>query len=340
MKKLLIPCLLVFWAATAAFAQHEHHMAMPHDAAAELDIHDDPAAQVLTIRLGPVRLPAHSDHMAVAQPADFFFPIPFDGWLVAYHPRLTDESGQALSAPLLHHVALWNTQRSDFVCPNSEEHIFGAGAEMNDWPAVPGMGYRVHPHDRMRVSSMFYNPTATDHLQTYLEVKMEYRLAANTQLKSVYPAWFDVKQCAEDDRYDLKRGPNITSGSLTLDYSGTLLGVGGHMHNYGTQLVFDNVTRGQNIATLDAQLDDQGRLISIPVVYFLDRGGYHLEKGETVKVTARYQNDSGRELPMGAMGMVVGYFVPDKDAEMGKNLVRTGVGKKTAERRPAQESAN
>ncbi|MBZ5706100.1 MAG: hypothetical protein LAN63_12150 [Acidobacteriia bacterium] len=322
MKKILIACLLLFWIATSALAQHEHQMAMHHDPAVKLEIHDDPAAQVLTVRLGPVNLPAHADHMAVAQPPDLFFHIPFDGWLVAYHPRLTDKAGVAFSAPLLHHVAFWNTRRSDFICSTSEEHIFGAGTEMNDWAAVPGIGYRVHSGDRMRVSSMFYNPTGTDRRQTYLEVKMEYRLAANAQLKSVYPAWFDVKQCAEDDQYDLKPGDNVTSGTLKMEYSGTLLGVGGHMHNYGRQLLFENVTRKETIATLDSKLDGQGQLQSIPVVYFMDRGGYHLGKGETVKVTATYQNNSGHDLPQGAMGMVVGYFVPDNDADMWQGLVR------------------
>jgi hypothetical protein len=322
MKKFLNAVPLLCWIATSALAQHEHQMVMHHDPAAKLEMHDDPAAQVLTVRLGPIKLPAHADHMTVAQPPDLFFGIPFDGWLVAYHPRLTDQAGDTLSAPLLHHVAFWNTRRSDFICSNSEEHIFGAGTEMNDWQAVPGIGYRVHPRDRIRVSSMFYNPTATDHGQTYLEVKIEYRPAAGAQLKSVYPAWFDVKQCADDDRYDLKPGANVTSGILKMERSGALLGVGGHMHNYGRQLVFENLTRNETIATLESKLDDQGRLQSIPVVYFMDRGGYHLGKGEMVKVTATYQNNSGHDLPQGAMGMVVGYFIPDNDADMWQGLVR------------------
>jgi hypothetical protein len=245
-----------------------------------------------------------------------------------------------MSMPLLHHVAFWNTARSDFICPKNQEHIFGAGSEMNDWPALPGMGYRVHPSDRIRVSSMFYNPTDTSHPETYLEVRMEYRPTGGTSLKSVYPAWFDVRECAVESEYDLKPGPNVSSGILKMEYAGILLGVGGHMHNYGRQLVFENLTRNENIATLNSQLDDQGRLQSIPVVYFMDRGGYHLGKGETVKVTATYQNDAGHDLPKGAMGMVVGYFVPDNDANMWKSLVRSGADKKSAKGHAAQESAN
>jgi len=225
-----------------------------------------------------------------------------------------------LPGALLHHVAFWNTRRSDFLCPNNQEHIFGAGSEMNEWQAVPGFGYRVHPGDRIRVTTMFANPTADDHPQTFLEVKMEYRLAANTQLKNVYPAWFDVGQCG-DSSYDLKPGVDVTSGTLRLAYSGILLGVGGHMHNYGRQLVLEN-TRNENVATLNARIDDHGRLLSIPIAYFLQTGGYRLNKGDALKVTATYDNISGHFLPEGAMGIVVGYFLPDNDAEMWQRLVR------------------
>ena len=152
-------------------------------------------------------------------------------------------------------------------------------------------------------------------------MKIEYRLASKEQLKSVYPAWFDVQQCGDSD-YDLKLGRNVTSGTLRLDYSGILLGVGGHLHDYGRQLVLENLTRKQNIATLDASLDEKGRLLSIPLTLFVQQGGYHLSKDDLVKVTARYDNQSGKELPQGAMGIVVGYFLPDTDSEMWHSLVR------------------
>jgi len=117
---------LVALALAPAFAQHNHHHMMMKHGAAKLETHDDAAAQLLTVRLGPLNLPAHSEHMAVTQPGTLFFATPVDGWLLAYHPRLTDEAGSTLPGALLHHVAFWNTRRSDFLCPNNQEHIFGA----------------------------------------------------------------------------------------------------------------------------------------------------------------------------------------------------------------------
>ncbi len=307
--------------AGAARAQHEHHghEGMAHAVASgvKLDIKDDAAAKTITLRLGPMNLPAHTDHRAAAQPPDFFWVVPFDAWLIAYHPRLADAAGNAVPGRLLHHVAFWNTRRADFLCPNKEEHIFGAGGEMNDWPGVPGYGYRVTKGDGIRIETMAHNPTDTPYPQTYLDIRIEYRLPASesSKITSVYPTWFDVMEC-RDSGYDLKPGDNTTTGEITLRYDGTLLGVGGHMHDYGQRLVLENVARKETVAALDAKLDPNGRILSMPMATFFDRGGYRLNRGERYRVTATYDNRAGKELPGGAMGIVVGYFVPDDDARM------------------------
>jgi len=77
-----------------------------------------------------------------------------------------------------------------------------------------------------------------------------------------------------------------------------------------------DTARKQDIAKLDAKLDPRGRIVSVPVVRFIDRGGYHLNNGDVVQVTAIYDNPTGKLLPEGAMGIVVGYFLPDDDRQM------------------------
>ncbi len=306
-------CLLVSLCATPLVAQRQEMpgMAMPMNSTAAIAVQDDPAAQVLTVKLGPLNLPAHTDHMHTAQPRPLFLKIPFDGWIIAYHPRLADRSGNPLPGRLLHHVAFYNTARPDFVCPNKQEHIFGAGGEMNDWPATPGFGYRVHPGDRIRITSMFHNPTAVSYPAAYLEVRIDYRKtgSAGTPLKSVYPTWLDVKSCG-DSSYNLKPGRNVTTGDVTLNYPGILLGVGGHMHDYGRELVLTNLTRNKTVATLPAKLDSGGHIVSMPIVMFMKEGGYRVAKGDRMQITATYDNPTGRLLRDGAMGIVVGYFLP------------------------------
>ncbi len=322
MKRSVLSFLIVVIPMTggagALGAQHEHH-GMAHKIAAgvKLEVKTDAAVQEVAVRLGPVNLPARADHLEVAQPPTMFWVVPFDGWLVAYHPRLVDGAGKPLPGRLLHHVGFWNTRRSDFLCPNKQEHVFGAGGEMNDWPALPGYGYRVAKGDRIRVSTMFHNPTDTAYSKTYLEVRVEYRTggAEGAPLKSVYPTWFDVMEC-RNSGYELEPGKSVTSGEITLHYSGALLGVGGHLHDYGEELVLQNLTRGEEIAELHSKLDPQGRIASMPVAGFWGRGGYRLNQGERLRVSATYDSRAAKPLPEGAMGIVVGYFLPDNDAQM------------------------
>ena len=53
-------------------------------------------------------------------------------------------------------------------------------------------------------------------------------------------------------------------------------------------------------------------------VRFTDRGGYKLSKGDVLRVSAIYQNPLGKPISQGAMGIVVGYFLPDDDAEVAR----------------------
>ncbi len=306
-----------FLAAAQHDTQHMAGMNMPMRKAqgVKLELKDDAAHKVLTVRVGPLDLPAHSTHRTVAQAPDQYLTIPFDGWITAYHPRLVDDAGHVLPNHLLHHVAFYNLSRADFLCPKKPEHIFGAGGEMNDWPANPGIGYRVHKGDRVLISTMFHNPTTTNYPKTFIQVRMEYHAASEGELKSVYPAWFDVKGCGPSG-YDLTTGRNVTSDEFTLKFSGRLIGVGGHMHDYGQQLVLESLTRHETIATLQAKLNPKGQILSMPIVLFTERGGYPLSKGDQIKVTATYDNRSGQALPEGAMGIVVGYFLPEDASAM------------------------
>ena len=57
---LLRASLVVALSAAPLFAQSMSGMDMPQNSRAGLEVQDDPAAQVLTVRLGPLSLPAHS----------------------------------------------------------------------------------------------------------------------------------------------------------------------------------------------------------------------------------------------------------------------------------------
>jgi hypothetical protein len=202
-------------------------------------------------------LPANTDHMKMPQPPDLVWDVPIGGWLLAYHPRLVDIGGNVVPGTVLHHTAFWNENRADFLCPNKEEHIFGAGSEMTDWAEMPGYGYRVQKGDKIRVETMMYNPTPTSYDKVFLEVAIPYQEAieaGGVPRKNIYPAWMDVGSCG-DSSYDVPAGKSEKTGTVTVKYDGVLLGVGGHMHDYGRQVVLQDSSRKETVATLDAKVD-------------------------------------------------------------------------------------
>lgn len=300
-------------AGSTPLASQERHGGHPVSDDAGLIVRHDSAASEFTVRVGPLRLPARADHGQVAQAPELHVAVPVDGWLVSYRPRLVDGRDERVPGRLLHHVAFWSEERPDFLCPGKDEHVFGAGGEMNVWPALPGVGYRVREGDRIRVSTMFHNPTETAYPEVYLEVEVGYRSTDEvaSRLAAVYPVWLDVQGCG-DSGYDLVPGENVDRSEFVMEYGGRLLGLGGHMHDYGRSLRVEDLTRDREVAKLEARLDEEGRILSMPVVPFLATGGYELEEGDTLRVTARYVNSTGRRLPNGAMGIAVGYFLPDR----------------------------
>jgi hypothetical protein len=175
----------------------------------------------------------------------------------------------------------------------------------------------VDEGDQIRITTMFHNPTDTSYPETYLEIRVEYQREEQETAnpKSVYPVWFDVQECGKSG-YDLEPGLNETVGTFELDYSGRLLGVGGHLHDFGQELRLENVTTGVEIATLSPEVDPEGRILSMPIVPFFLQGGYPLQRGDVVRVSAIYDNLAGRRLPDGAMGIAVGYFLPDDGEDL------------------------
>lgn len=300
---------------------HMHHGGfmqggMHHALAKGVKIETKLDGHTLLVREGPMNLPAHTDHMKMPQPPDLAWQVPMDGWLLGYTPRLVDGNGNEVPGRVLHHTAFWNENRADFLCPNKEEHIFGAGGEMTNWGVIPGYGYRVQMGDKIRVETMVHNPTDTSYENVYLEVAIPYQEAGSSQkLQSVYPTWMDVKSCGSSG-YDLPSGESEKTGTVTVKYSGVLLGVGGHMHDYAKQLVLQDETKKDTVATLDAKVDEKGELISMPTVLFMDKGGYKFSAGDVLKISAVYDNTTGKLLRDGAMGIVVGYFVPFDDSPM------------------------
>jgi hypothetical protein len=56
----------------------------------------------------------------------------------------------------------------------------------------------------------------------------------------------------------------------------------------------------------------------MPIVMFTNQGGYKVAQDDRMQVTATYDNPTGHLLHDGAMGIVVGYFLPADDQQFAR----------------------
>src|SRR5256885_1264981 len=107
---------------------------------------------VLVIRLGPVRLPAHADHMDIDQLALQTWRMPAGGWLRGYRVDMVDKNGDSLPHVLLHHAELVDLERRDLLRP-ALNRVVSAGKETAQLMLPPGMGYPVRAGQELGINA-------------------------------------------------------------------------------------------------------------------------------------------------------------------------------------------
>jgi hypothetical protein len=114
---------------------------------------------------------------------------------------------------------------------------------------------------------------------------------------------------------DLPAGSHTFQADFTMPLTGRILGVGGHLHDYGTTLRLDEV-RGEElreVLTLRAALDATGKLQGIErKLPGVSGRGIRLREGRTYRMSGHYDNPTGQQLANGAMVHLIGLFAPDR----------------------------
>lgn len=314
---LLVFLFFVFQVSGLVLGESGHHK-IHRVQGVTVEVSNLPDKQELIVRIGPFDLPGQSGPTVSR---DLFLTIPFDGWIISYEPRVIDGAGRSLPGRLLHHIAFINTARRSVLCEKGQQLIFSTGGEMTTWSVLPNMGYPVENGQRIRILPMFHNRTETTYPETYFEVKVMYKLLTDPPLlTNIYPAWFFIGNCplarhVQSGLFDLPPSKSVNSSRVTIRFSGKLLWFLGHLHDFGQHVRLENMTRMEEIVTIPSLLDSEGRVRSIPTISFADRGGYHLNRGEVVKLTALYDNPTRETLRKAGMGVIGGYFLPDKEEE-------------------------
>lgn len=294
------------------------------------DLDQLPAARVvaqggeLVVELSPVDVPPRDSN----GPGMVLTPllkaeIPVSGSLYRFRAEVVDGRGEPLPHDLLHHVNLTDPSRRELFLSTSL-HIIAASKETPEL-SVPRLlfGMPVSKGDRYLAGAMLANES--DRPVHGARVRLVYRYVAAWlpwPLFEAYPWVMDVMfplGRLRDGRkaFDLPPGRSARSWESRPAVPGTLLGLGGHLHDYGVSLTLEDVTAGDTLWHGEPVRDSTGVVLLMPVhrFYRWNRLGVHIEPSHAYRVTAEYDNPTGAAIEEGGMAAVGGMFVPDRGVE-------------------------
>jgi hypothetical protein len=281
-----------------------------------LHVTTDSVHREIIVELSPLTLPAHTSHHTMPQPPPRVMVFPVTGWIEGYSGELVDSSGRAIPGRLLHHLNLIVPQRRELFS-TIMQRMGAAGAETPPvaLPTVMGhpvLGYPVSRGDTLLIVAMLNNPTAIGYTGARMRVRMPYA-AQNTWLRplSIYPFYLDVTPPAGPHGYDLPAGHSEKSWEGRPAVPARILAVGGHLHKYGVALRFTDVTTGHVLWQTAPSIDAAGEVVGMPTRKFWWRLGVPIHPDHTYRLTAVYDNPTGKAIPDGAMGALGGVVMPD-----------------------------
>lgn len=269
----------------------------------------------LVIDLAPVDLPANTPHHAIGQPPIATLEIPADGYVFGFRVGVVDSTGRALPDDLIHHFNLIDPDHRELFLPISRR-LLAAGRETGA-VRLPWFlfGLPLKRGEHVVASAMVENLTATTYPGARVRLVMDFTPAGRPW--PLYPSspWqLDVAFPVGDKSFTLPPGRSSRSYEGSPAVSGKIVGLGGHMHDYGREIEFADATTGAVIYRAAPIADATGHIAAIPIsrLYGWTGIGVHIVPDHKYRITVRYDNPTGEPIPDGGMGVVGGLFVPDR----------------------------
>jgi hypothetical protein len=265
----------------------------------------------LILRYGPIVLPAGADHHSLAQPATVAIALPADGWIAGFSVDVVDSAGRPLPRVLLHHANVISAMQRELFS-DIMLRVAAAGPETSPVTMPSIIGYRVHRGDTLIVSAMMQNPTTESRVAT-LRIRFPFKKSTSRiGAVSIFPFYLDVMPPAQPHSFDLRPGKSVQYWEGKPQVGGRILGVGGHMHKYGTLLRLEDRTEGKVLWEAKPTTDSAGEVEAFPVTRFIKQLGLHIYPDHVYRLTAYYDNPTGAVIPDGGMGALGGVFVPER----------------------------
>jgi hypothetical protein len=281
----------------------------------------DSSRHEVTLTTGPWSLPnmpPMEDHAMMEGAGGHSSPVqhfewPVDGWFRGFKYELVDAKGNVLDRRLMHHMIVVNFDRRQLLYP-AVERIAGAGAETEDASVPKTIGVPLSKGMDLGFYIMWHNESGKDLEGVYLRYTMLWTPTnQNPRPVTSLPLYMDVNlTVGGSNTFDVPAGRSEKAYEFTLPVSGRLLGVGGHLHDYGSLVKLIDVATGKELTRVTAKRDSSGKVLGVSRKLFGVTGdGLKLKANHRYKVVGVYDNPTGRLKPKAAMAHMVGLFVPD-----------------------------
>ena len=281
----------------------------------------DSSRHELTVTSGPFDLPSMppmEDHAMVDLGMSHDtrlqrFEWPVDGWFRGFRVELVDGKGRAVPPHVMHHMVMVNFSRRQLLY-SAAERLMGTGTETEEVSVPKTIGVPMKPGMRLGMYVAWHNDTGKDLEGVHLKLTMLWTPKnQNPPPVHALPIYMDVNlTVGGQNTFDVPPGKSLKAYEFTLPVGGRLLGVGGHMHDYGTRVWLEDVQSGKVLTQVTAKRDAEGKLVKMSRKLFGVSGqGLRLKAKRRYRVVGEYDNPTGEMRHQGAMASMVGLFVPD-----------------------------
>lgn len=283
-----------------------------------LVVTDHPEDKTLVIALGPIDLPARTSHHALEQLAVQEGIVPFDLMIRGFRIEAVDGDGNPVPQTVVHHANILDPERRELFLPIMRR-VLAASHETKP-QRLPAwvFGLPLVGGDRFLALCMLHNPTDVSYEDVMIRFVLEYERGTRSgllPLYTIYPFHLDVMFPLGSKAFDLPPGEYSKSWEGSPAIPGGIMGMGGHLHQYATRLVLEDVTTGDILYDVRPDVHDDHGIEEVPVIRYTRRGiGRPIYPDHVYRVTAYYDNPTGAMIPEGGMGSVAGAFVPYADA--------------------------
>ncbi len=276
-----------------------------------LELIDHPDDGILEFVIGPFDMAADAGHLRLPiQKTE----IPFDLYGHGFDWEIRNSAGDRLPDDLLHHMNVIDIDSRELFSPVARR-ILAAGRETSSIQLPSIAGIPIEGGHRLWIVSMFGNPTGKDYTDAFLHVNMKYTLPEDGVLPTleVYTFYLDATGFVGPKSFRVPPGRSVKADTASPGVDGRILGIGGHMHDYGAELRLEDVTTGELVWTGTPIVDENGRTTGVSKDLLLAELGRNIYADHKYRIVVVHENPTDSHAPDGGMGAIGGIMTISGD---------------------------